>query len=282
MPSASIQSMLALLACPAAGSPRQYMIEKAFAHHDLEWRYLTFEVAPENLLDAVKGLKALGFRGGHCDTPHKQAIIANLDRTTEIAAAVGAVNLFFREGEELVGDNTEGKGVLRGLQSVLDPAGKKIVILGAGRVARATAWELAAAKAGAIAVVDRTESNAAEIARILVDKCPVPVAVVPWQDQFTIPPETDVLINATPLSQADPAGVPAINLDCLRPELLVADVAPDRPHTPLLTAAAAKGCKTLDGLTMFIEQVAVSFQLWTGVDPDRTVLREAVEEYWEV
>ena len=62
----------------------------------------------------------------------------------------------------------------------------------------------------------------------------------------------------------------------------MADVAPDRPQTPLLHAAAAKGCKTLDGLTMFIEQVAVSFQLWTGVDPDRSVLREAVEEYWEV
>jgi shikimate dehydrogenase len=71
-------------------------------------------------------------------------------------------------------------------------------------------------------------------------------------------------------------------LESLRPELLVADVTPDPPQTPLLHEAAAKGCKTLDGLTMFIEQVAVSFQLWTGVDPDRGVLREAVEEYWEV
>ena len=83
MPGASIQPMLALLACPAAGSPRQYMIEKAFARHDLDWRYLTFEVSPENLLDAVKGLKVLGFRGGHCDPPHKEPIIAMLDRMIE-------------------------------------------------------------------------------------------------------------------------------------------------------------------------------------------------------
>jgi shikimate dehydrogenase len=282
MPSDSVQSILALLAFPAAGSPRQYMIEKAFAHHDLDWRYLTFEVGPENLNDAVKGLKALGFRGGHCDTPHKQAIIALLDRATEIAAAVGAVNVLFRDGEELVGDNSEGKGVLGGLRSILDPAGKKIVILGAGRIARATAWELAAAKAGAIAVVDRTEGKAAEVARILLGKFPVPIAVVPWQEKYAVPAETDILIHATTILQEDPEGLPPLDLGTLRPELLVADVAPDRPQTPLLHAAASKGCKTLDGLTIFIEQVAVSFQLWTGVDPDRNVLREAVEEYWEV
>ncbi|MCC6125615.1 MAG: shikimate dehydrogenase [Pirellulales bacterium] len=282
MPSSSVQSMLALLACPAAGSPRQYMIEKAFAHHDLDWRYLTFDVGPENLPDAVKGLKVLGFRGGHCDAPHKQTISALLDRSTEIAAAVGAVNLFFREGEEFVGDNTEGKGVLGGLRSVLDPAGKKIVILGAGRVARAAAWELAAAKAGAIAVVDRTESNALELAGMLFGKFPVPVAAVPWQEPYEVPAETDVLLHATTLLQDAPDSLPPLDLESLRPELLVADVAPERPHTPLLNAAAAKGCKTLDGLTIFIEQVAVSFQLWTGVDPNRAVLREAVEEYWEV
>ena len=282
MPSASVQPILALLAFPAAGSPRQYMIEKAFAHHDLDWRYLTFEVSPENLPDAVKGLKALGFRGGHCDTPHKQAIAATLDRITEIAAAVGAVNVLFRDGDALVGDNTEGKGVLAGLRPICDPAGKKIVILGAGRVARATAWELAAAKAAALTVVDRTESNAADAVKILSDKFSVPVTPVPWQERYAVPAETDILIHATALSQEAPDGLPAIDLESLRPELLVADVVPDRPHTPLLDRAAAKGCKTLDGLTIFIEQVAVSFQLWTGVDPDRTVLREAVEEYWEV
>jgi shikimate dehydrogenase len=274
--------MLALLAFPAAGSPRQYMIEKAFVHHDLDWRYLTFEVGPESLLDAVKGLKSLGFRGGHCDEPHKNSIVALLDRTTELAAAVGTVNLFYREGEEFVGDNTEGKGLLRALQTALDPAGKKVLILGAGRIGRAAAWELAAAKVGAIALADRTESNALEAAKMLAEKFSVPVAAAPWGDAYVIPPETDILIHATTLSEAEPAVMPAIDPAGLRPEMLVVDVAPHHPRTPLLDAAAAQGCKTLDGLTVFIEQVAVSFQLWTGVNPDRTVLREAVEEYWEV
>jgi shikimate dehydrogenase len=274
--------MLALLAHPVAGSPRQYMIEKAFAHHDLDWRYLTFEVCPENLLDAVNGLKALGFRGGHCGSPHKKTVMPMLDRTTEIAAAIGAVNIFYRDGEEFFGDNTEGKGVLGGLRSALDPAGKRIVILGAGRIARAAAWELAAAKAETITVVDRTESNATEIAQILTGHFSVPITAVAWQDEFTVPEDAEILIHATNLSQDDPRTLPPVKLASLRPELLVADVTPETPHTPLLHEAAAKGCKTLDGLTMFIEQVAVSFQLWTGIDPNRTVLREAVEEYWEV
>jgi shikimate dehydrogenase len=282
MPSASVQPMLALLAQPAAGSPRQYMIEKAFARHDLDWRYLTFEVSPENLLDAVKGLKVLGFRGGHCDPPHKEAIMPMLDRMTDIAVGVGTVNVFFREVDEFVGDNTEGKGVLAGLRSVLDPAGKEIVILGAGRIARAAAWELAAVEAGAITIVDRTETSAAEVVRIISDKFTVPVAAIVWQDDFAVPEDAEILLHATNLVQGDPRTLPPVKLESLRPELLVADVTPDPPQTPLLHEAAAKGCKTLDGLTMFIEQVAVSFQLWTGVDPDRGVLREAVEEYWEV
>jgi shikimate dehydrogenase len=192
------------------------------------------------------------------------------------------VNVLFRDGEDLVGDNTEGKGVLSALKPVLEPAGKNIVILGAGRIARATAWELAAAKAGAITVVDRTESHAAELVQIMAGKFATPVSAVPWQDSYIVPADVEILIHATNLSRESPEAFPPLDLASLRPELLVADVAPDQPQAPLLVEAAAKGCKTLDGLTMFIEQVAVSFQLWTGVDPNRNVLREAVEEYWEV
>ena len=71
MSSSAVQPLLALLACPVGGNPTQYMVEKAVAHHDLDWRYLTFEVSPEDLGDAVRGLRALGFRGAHCAPPHR-------------------------------------------------------------------------------------------------------------------------------------------------------------------------------------------------------------------
>jgi shikimate dehydrogenase len=258
------------------------MIEKAFAHHDLDWRYLTFEVVPEDLGDAIRGLKALGFYGGHFGDPHKQSVIPLLDRTTETAAAIGAVNLFFRDGDALVGDNVEGKAVLPAIGRIIDPIGKRFVLLGAGKLARATALELAAAGAGGITIVNRTESRANELVGLLAAKHQVPVSAEPWQDEYAVPAEADVLINATSIGRQNAnADIPLV-FDSLRPELLVVDVSADPPQTRLLHEAAERGCKTVDGLSIFIEQVSLELKLWTGVDPSRDVLRDAVEEYLEV
>ncbi len=282
MSSSAAQPLLALLAHPVGGNPMQYMIEKAFAHHDLDWRYLTFEVAPENLAEAVRGLRALGFRGGHCADPHKQAVMPLLDRTTDTAALVGTVNLIFREDDALVGENTEGQGVLSAIRGVLDPAGKHAVLLGAGRLARAVAVELLGAGAASLTIVNRTESRAGELVALLAGKSETPVAAAPWHGEYKVPPEAEILICA--VSRGDEAGAARLPLalDSLRPELLVADAAPRLPHTPLLVEAGKRGCKTVDGLSMFIEQVAASFRLWTGVDPNRQVLCEAVEEFLEL
>ncbi len=279
MSSSAVQPLLALLAHPVGGNPTQYMIEKAFAHHDLDWRYLTFEVGPESLGDAMRGLRALGFRGGQCADPHQEAVIPLLDRTTDVAAMVGAVNLIFREADALVGDNTEGKGVLNTICAAVDPSGKQVVLLGAGRVARAAAVELAAAKVAGLTIVNRDEAPAADLAALLIEKFNVPAAAVAWQGEFTVPPEAEIVVHATSSSQAGGGATLPVARESLRPGLLVADVTPNLPQTQLLLDAAARGCKTVDGLSMFIEQVATSFQLWTGVEPDTQVLREAVEEF---
>jgi shikimate dehydrogenase len=276
MSSAAVQPLLALLASPVGGNPTQYMIEKAVAHYDLDWRYLTFEVSPDQLGDAVRGLRALGFLGAHCGPPHKAAVVPLLDRTTDTAAMIGAVNLIFRDKNELIGENTEGKGVVQAIRVVLDPTGKHVVLLGAGETARATAVELAAAGASSLTIVNRTESRAAELASLLNGKFASPVTVVPWHSEYAVPHETDVLVHATSVESAD--SLP-LATDAFRPGLLVADVAANAPQTWLLDEAKRRGCQTVDGLTMFIEQVAIGLQLWTGVDPNRQILREAAEEF---
>jgi shikimate dehydrogenase len=280
--SSSVPSILALLAQPVGGNPTQYMIEKAIAYHDLDWRYLSFEVDQEHLGDAVRGLKALGFHGGHIGDPHKQAVIEFLDRTTEVAASIGAVDLFFREGDSLVGENIEGKGVLRAVESRINPTGKRYVILGAGKLARATAFESAAAGAAEITIVNRTESKANELAGLLAAKSQIPVWAVPWQGEYSVPAEADILINTTAIGQQNAFEPIPLALDSLRPELVVADVSTDPPQTRLLHDAAARGCRTVDGLSIYIEQVATAIKLWTGLDPNREALRDAVEEYLEV
>jgi shikimate dehydrogenase len=282
MPSLAVQSVLALFGSPVGGNPTQYMFEQAFTHHGLDWRYLTFEIDPKSLGQAVGGLRALGFRGGHCADPHKEAIIPWLDRVSDTAALVGAVNLMLREENALIGENTEGKGALQAIRGILDPAGKRIVLLGAGRMARATAIELAAAGAEQIMVVNRSESRASDLASLLKDKFKVPASASLWRGEYSVPEDADILIHAAGVEGHANDASPPLVLDTLRPELLVADAAADSPHTCLLAEAVKRGCKTVDGLSMFIEQAAIGFHLWTGVNPDHRVLREAVEEFLEL
>lgn len=279
MSSPAVQPLLALLASHVGGNPTQYMFERAFAHHSLDWRYLTFEIAPDDLGDAVRGLRVLGFRGGNCTEPHKQSVLALLDSSTETAAMVGAVNLVYREENALIGENTEGKGVVQAIRCLIDPAGKRVVLLGAGRVARAVAVELAASGAAGITIINRTEDRAGELAALVAGKFSTPVAAEAWPEVYAVPPEADVLIHATSLNRGKPEAPLPLAADSLRSGLLVADLSMDSPRTWLLDEAIRHGCPTVDGLSIFIEQVAIGFQLWTGVDPERQVLREAVEEF---
>ena len=98
---------------PVAGNPTQYMMEKAFAAAGLDWRYLTFEVPPERLADAMIGFRALGFRGGNFTIPHKVAVIPLLDELSPAADAMQAVNCVKRETQRLIGENTDGKGFVQ-------------------------------------------------------------------------------------------------------------------------------------------------------------------------
>ena len=282
MTSSAVQPIVALLSDPVGGNPTQYMIEKAFAHHDLDWRYLTVEVTPEGLGDAIRGIRAMGFRGGHCGYPHKQAVIPLLDRTSETAGMVGAVNLILRRDDALIGENTEGEGAVAALTRASNPADKRIVLLGAGQIARSIGVELAAAGAAEITVVNRDPASAQELAELIDEQFPTAASAASWEGDFPIPPETDWLVNATSIGRQDPEARVPLDLDTLTLEMMVADVTSDPPRTRLLREAGERGCTTVDGLEMYIEQVALSFRLWTGVDPDRQVMREATEEFLEL
>ena len=279
MTDAALQPILALFGHPVAANPTQYMMEKAFAHHGMDCRFLTLEVAPEHLADAIRGMRAMNFLGAVCAEPHKQAVIPLLDRTTDSAALSGAVNCISRHGGQLLGDSTEGKGMLQSLRPLLEPAGKHVVLLGAGQVARAIAVELALAGAAEITIVNRTLSKAAQLAELLAAKLQATASAVAWDGEFLVPGETDVLIHATSAAAEDPDRRLPLCLDTLRSEAVVADVTLNPPLTRLLSEAEGRGCKVVDGLEMFIQHSLIALAAWTGMEADRTVMREAVEEF---
>ena len=132
---------------PVDENPTGIMQEAAFAAAGLNWRYITLRVAAADLPAAVAGLRALNFQGINLTIPHKVAILSLLDEVAPDAALIGAVNTVRRAGDRLIGENTDGKGFLRSIRddAGVDPAGKRVVFLGAGGAARAMTVELALA-----------------------------------------------------------------------------------------------------------------------------------------
>jgi len=268
-----------VLGQPVSGNPTQYIMERAFAKAGLDWRYLTLEVGPADLADAMRGVRGMGFRGCNLTIPHKVAGIEHLDRLGESAALMGAVNCVQRVGQELVGENTDGKGFLQSLREVTDPAGQAIVLLGAGGAARAIGVELALAGAREITVVNRTVGRGEELSRLLTHKAHVPAPFILWEGNLQIPTGTDVVINATSVGLGDSRARLPIDLETLAPTTIAADVIFNPAETDWLRAARDRGCRTLDGLGMLVNQAAIAFGLWTGVEPDRELMRESLEEF---
>jgi shikimate dehydrogenase len=266
---------------PVAENPTCVMQEAAFRERGLNWRYLTIEVRPEQLADAVRGLRAFNMRGINLTIPHKVAVIPYLDRLSPEAEVIGAVNTVVCEGDRLIGHNTDGKGFLRSVRddAGVDPRGKRVVFLGAGGAARAMSVELALAGASHITIVNRSPARGQELAALLRQRTPASAEFVPWQGEYAMPPDTDILINATSIGLfPNVSAIPPVALDPIRPGLLVCDVIPNPPKTAFLRATAARGARTLDGLGMLVYQGAIAFQMWTGVDPSIEVMRRSLEE----
>ena len=276
---ASTRGFLSLLtgsfATPAAENPTVAMVEAAYGHHGLDARYLNCDVAPDALGDAVRGARAMGWVGFNCSIPHKVAVIEHLDGLADSATVIGAVNCAVLRDGRYVGENTDGQGFLASLRTVADPAGRSLVVLGAGGAARA----IAIGDAPASAIVNRGADRGRELVELLQARTPADTRLVLWDRTLTVPPDADILVNATSVGLFPDVDA-RLDLDheSLRPGMVVADVIPNPPHTRLLRDAQARGCTVLDGLGMLVAQGAIGIRHWTGVDPDQGVMRRTLEE----
>jgi len=281
-PSTPLQEVVCCLGQPVAGNPTQYMMEQAFAAAGLDWRYLTCEVPPDKLADAMRGLRALGFKGANFTIPHKVAVIEHLDSLSPAAELMGAVNCMNRVDSKLIGENTDGKGFFQSLREICNPAGMKIEILGAGGAARAIAVELALNGAGHITIVNRSAERGQALADLLRQRTSAKADLVQLSGEHRVSPDAAIFINATSIGLGDANARVPISADSLRPELIVADVVFNPPQTWLIRTAVDRGCPALDGLGMLINHAVISFRIWTGQSPDANVMREALEEFLEI
>lgn len=273
------QELTAAFGQPISENPTQVMIEAAYQHHNLDWRYLTIEVGPNDLEAAVRGAKVMGFQGFNCTIPHKVNVIQYLDGLGESASLMGAVNCVVRKDGKWIGENTDGKGFVSSLRELTEPQGKKVVIFGAGGAARAISVEVALAGAHHITIVNRSDERGEELTALLQDKLPCYADFTSWDSTFFIPSDTDVVINATSIGLfPDIEARLDFEPDSLLSNMVVADVIPNPPATNLVRDAREKGCKVIDGLGMLVNQGVIGVKHWTGIDPDPMVMRKALEK----
>ena len=279
------QELVGCFGFPVSENPTQAMIEPAFRDMGLDWRYLTLEVKPEDLAAAVAGARAFGFQGFNCTIPHKVEVIQHLDGLGESAELMGAVNCVVNRGGKLIGENTDGKGFVSSFKELADPAGKSLVLLGAGGAARAIGVEMALAGVREIHLVNRSETRGRELRDLFSGKLndaiggSLSVTYHAWEGDFVIPGGTDIVVNATSIGlfpDVD-ARIP-LDVDSLKSDMVVADVIPNPPSTRLVREARKQGCQVIDGLGMLVAQGVIGIEYWTSQTPDPKVMRQGLED----
>lgn len=277
-----LDSLVGVFGHPAAENPGVVIQEAAFKDMGLHlWRFLTIDVDPDKLEDAIKGLKAFKMRGINCTIPHKIKVLEYLDELSESARLIGAVNTIVNTDGRLFGENTDGKGFMESLrQNGVDPQGKKVVMLGAGGAARAIGVELSLAGAGSITVVNRPEDKVLgdSLMKLLASICKE-TAYVNWDSTYAVPADADILINATSIGlYPNVDDMPNIDINTILPSMFVQDVIPNPAVTPFLRAAEARGARWNTGTGMLINQAAINIEMWTGMKPNKAVMLKALQE----
>lgn len=272
--------VVGVMADPVAHSMSPPMHNRAFAVRGLDMVYVPLHVKPEALGAAVEAIRALNLVGVNVTIPHKVAIVQHLDTLSEHARFVGAVNTVVNRDGVLEGHNTDGAGFVRSLrkEAQFEPRGRRLLIVGAGGAAQAIAVQLALEGAAELVVANRTVEKAVQLAELVEQAGGSARAVALSELTADVVAACDAIVHTTSWGMAPDNEVPPIvPTEMLHPNLLVCDIVYTPRETSLLRAARERGCAVLPGLGMLVEQAALAFELWTGVEAPVEAMRETLE-----
>lgn len=280
MPTAAAMK-LAVLGCPVEHSLSPAMHSAAIRAMRLDAVYLACHVEPEDLVSAVRGLRALGFRGANVTIPHKFGAAALCDILEPSAVVAGGANTLIFDDDALRGASTDGEGLRRALaEDGIPLAGKRVVLAGAGGSARAIASALLPEVASIHVAARRVEAAEALRGEVAGGASgAITCGGLDADELAEAVSESDILINATPLGMWPRVeGCLPIDPRVLVRRLTVVDIVPNPLRTRLMVLAERAGCRVVGGLGMLVHQGAVSLEMWTGVPAPVAVMREACVE----
>lgn len=268
--------LLGVMGHPIAQSKSPHMHNEALTRQQLPFMYLAFDVHPEQLSQAVNGMRALGARGWNVTIPHKVTIMPLLDEVNEDARKIGAVNTVVNEGGRLFGYNTDGAGYLKSLveETGIRVSEQRVLILGAGGAARGVSYALAQAGAGDIVIANRTWEKAERLRSFLTRMADVKAIrldeIGNWMNDRTL------IVNTTSVGMHPNVQESPLEESMLPEGAVVSDLIYNPPKTTLLKRAENRGCVIHNGLGMFVHQGALAYEKWTGVEPPLDIMRQAV------
>jgi shikimate dehydrogenase len=285
---------IGLIGYPLKHSLSPYFQQAALDYYQLDIRYEAWETARAELADVVRNLRKPENVGANVTVPYKEAVLPLLDNVDGLASSIGAVNTIVKRGDTLVGFNTDAYGFIEALgkEGRFDPEGKKVVMLGAGGVARAVSFVLLQRKVASLGITDGIFERASTLAEDLVGQIrkalpgskdwePM-ISAFQWQNVSSgmIFAQCDLIVHCTTIGMKDSPqeGQSPLRLEVIPKNVLVYDVVYNPRPTPLLKLAKQAGANILGGLPMLVYQGAASFKLWTGREAPVDIMLRRAEE----
>jgi len=252
---------------PAGHTRSPAMHNAAFAALGIDAVYVALDVAPTQLAAAMAGARALGFRQLAVSIPHKQTVIPHLDAIDATARRIGAVNTVTRDGERLVGANTDWLGVVRALERETTLSGRDAVVLGAGGAARAAVFGLLE-RGARVRILNRDRERAARLAEELG------ASGAGGLDALAGLP-CEVLVNTTSVGLREDAS--PVVATAIAKNAVVLDAVYDPPHTRFLRDAQSRGARVVEGKWWLVHQAAEQIRLWTNREAPSEVMVAAFD-----
>ncbi len=273
---------IGLIGCPVKHSMSPYFQQAALDYYHFDIRYETWETNPEKLEAMVAGLREPQNLGANVTVPYKEAVLPLLDEVDDLAGSIGAANTIVKRDDRLLGFNTDAHGFIQGLRQEghFKPEGKRVVVLGAGGVARAVCFALVREKVSSLTIINRTPLRAEILAdnlrsyleESLLDsgglKLKMELVVLPWQNLTSagVFAHCHLIVNCTTMGMKHSCyeGKSPLNIEMIPKGALIYDLVYNPYPTPLLQLAQKAGAHVLGGLAMLVYQGAASFELWMG------------------
>jgi shikimate dehydrogenase len=285
---------IGLIGYPLKHSVSPYFQQAALDSYQLDIRYETWETTATGLPDTVESLRKPQNIGANVTAPYKEAVLPLLDEVDDLANLIGAVNTIVKKDGKLLGFNTDAFGFIEALdkEGHFNPRGKRVVMLGAGGVARAASLVLVQKKVASLAITDGIFERAGALAGNLMKyikgvagrlgNLKTGVRAFQWVSVSSVETfvDCDLIVHCTTMGMKDSSqeGLSPLNLEVIPRSVLVYDLVYNPWPTPLLKLAQEAGANILGGLSMLVYQGAASFKLWTDKEAPLDIMFSKAKE----